>query len=89
MCPCAVPAIQPAIHPPSIRSYNEPPPTHTHTYSCIHQPNPPGRKRTAEITEKLQAADKGDLLDFRMDGGMSAQVFEGQDYSKGRNKVRG
>lgn len=47
----------------------------------------PGRKRTAEITEKLQAADKGDLLDFRMDGGMSAQVFEGQDYSKGRNKV--
>lgn len=41
-----------------------------------------GRKRTAELTEKLQAADKGDLLDFRLDGGMSAQVFEGQDYSK-------
>lgn len=35
-----------------------------------------------EIEEKLKAADKGDLLDFRMDGGMSVQVFEGQDYSK-------
>lgn len=40
------------------------------------------------MEEKLKAADKGDLLDFRMDGGMSAQVFEGQDYSKGRHKVR-
>ncbi|KAM3574460.1 hypothetical protein VYU27_003566 [Nannochloropsis oceanica] len=29
-----------------------------------------GRKKTQEIEEKLQAADKGDLLDFRMDGGM-------------------
>jgi hypothetical protein len=46
-----------------------------------------GRKRTVEMEEKLKAADKGDLLDFRMDGGMSAQVFEGQDYSKGRHKV--
>ena len=45
-----------------------------------------GRKRTQEIEEKLKAADKGDLLDFRMDGGMSVQVFEGQDYSKNRPK---
>lgn len=63
------------------------PPTHLHPPTTDH--TKPGRKRTAEITEKLQAADKGDLLDFRMDGGMSAQVFEGQDYSKGRNKVCG
>jgi SWI/SNF-related matrix-associated actin-dependent regulator of chromatin subfamily A member 5 len=43
-----------------------------------------GRKRTQEMEEKLKAADKGDLLDFSLDGGMSAQVFEGQDYSRNR-----
>ena len=29
----------------------------------------------------MQQADKGDLLDFRLDGGMSAQTFEGINYS--------
>ncbi len=71
---------------PDIKYAHANPSTHPNP-SSTHPPFP-GRKRTAEITEKLQTADKGDLLDFRMDGGMSAQVFEGQDYSKGRPKVR-
>lgn len=40
-----------------------------------------GEAKTKELTEKIQKADKGDLLDFRMDGGISAQTFEGIDYS--------
>ncbi len=40
-----------------------------------------GRKRTAEMNEKLQLADKGDMYDFRLDGGMAVQTFEGKDYS--------
>lgn len=40
-----------------------------------------GRNRTEELSEKLQIADKGDLYDFRLDGGTGAQMFEGKDYS--------
>ena len=40
-----------------------------------------GRAKTKELSEKLQKAEKGDLLDFRLDGGISAQTFEGIDYS--------
>jgi len=40
-----------------------------------------GRAKTKEMTDKIQKAEKGDLLDFRMDGGISAQTFEGVDYS--------
>lgn len=40
-----------------------------------------GKKRTEEINEKMKASEKGDLYDFRLDGGMSTQVFEGKDYS--------
>jgi SWI/SNF-related matrix-associated actin-dependent regulator of chromatin subfamily A member 5 len=43
-----------------------------------------GRKRTEELNEKLQTADKGDLYDFRLDGGgtgSGVQIFEGKDYS--------
>ena len=40
-----------------------------------------GKARTEEMNNKLQEAEKGDLLDFRMDGGISAQTFEGVDYS--------
>eukprot|EP00981_Chlorochromonas_danica_P005429 scaffold1091_cov164-Ochromonas_danica.AAC.52 len=40
-----------------------------------------GRKRTEEMNEKLQLAEKGDMYDFRLDGGMGAQIFEGKDYS--------
>lgn len=40
-----------------------------------------GRKRTEELNEKLTTAEKGDMFDFRMDGGMNTQMFEGQDYS--------
>lgn len=39
-----------------------------------------GEAKTKELAEKLQKADKGDLLDFRLDGGVSAQTFEGIDY---------
>lgn len=42
-----------------------------------------GKKKTRELNEKLQAAEKGDLLDFKLDGGTSAQTYEGVDYSKG------
>lgn len=40
-----------------------------------------GIAKTKELNEKIQKADKGDLLDFRLDGGISAQTFEGIDYS--------
>lgn len=40
-----------------------------------------GAAKTKELTEKIQKRDKGDLLDFRLDGGISAQTFEGVDYS--------
>jgi len=40
-----------------------------------------GKAKTKELQEKIQKADKGDLLDFRLDGGISAQTFEGIDYS--------
>lgn len=40
-----------------------------------------GKKKTQELSEKLQAADKGDLLDFKLDGNSNMQTFEGVDYS--------
>ena len=40
-----------------------------------------GMAKTKEIAERIQKRDKGDLLDFRLDGGISAQTFEGVDYS--------
>ena len=40
-----------------------------------------GAARTKELNEKIQKADKGDLLDFRLDGGIATQTFEGVDYS--------
>lgn len=40
-----------------------------------------GKKKTQELNDKLQEAQKGDMLDFKLDGGMSAQMFEGVDYS--------
>ena len=40
-----------------------------------------GKRKTQELNEKLQAADKGDLLDFKLDGGSNLQTFEGVDYS--------
>jgi len=41
-----------------------------------------GKKKTQELNDKLQAAQKGDMLDFKLDGGMNAQTFEGVDYSE-------
>lgn len=40
-----------------------------------------GKRKTQELNDKLQAADKGDLLDFKLDGGGNMQTFEGIDYS--------
>ena len=40
-----------------------------------------GKAKTKELKEKIQKAEKGDLLDFRLDAGISAQTFEGVDYS--------
>ena len=40
-----------------------------------------GKKKTQELNDKLQEAQKGDMLDFKLDGGISAQTFEGIDYS--------
>eukprot|EP00567_Pseudictyota_dubia_P012407 CAMPEP_0197443846 /NCGR_PEP_ID=MMETSP1175-20131217/9482_1 /TAXON_ID=1003142 /ORGANISM="Triceratium dubium, Strain CCMP147" /LENGTH=1531 /DNA_ID=CAMNT_0042974537 /DNA_START=443 /DNA_END=5038 /DNA_ORIENTATION=+ len=49
-----------------------------------------GKAKTAELAAKIQKADKGDMLDFRLDAGMSAQNFEGVDYSDRdlRNQLR-
>ena len=42
-----------------------------------------GKRKTQELNEKLQKAEKGDLLDFKLDGGgLSTQTFEGVDYAK-------
>jgi len=40
-----------------------------------------GKAKTQELADKISKAEKGDLLDFRLDGGVSAQTFEGIDYS--------
>ena len=37
-----------------------------------------GRKRTEDINQRLEEASKGDLLDFKLDGGVST-VWEGTD----------
>jgi len=49
-----------------------------------------GAAKTKELADKIQKAEKGDLLDFRLDGGLSAQTFEGIDYSDKelRNQLR-
>ena len=49
-----------------------------------------GKAKTEELAKRIQKAEKGDLLDFRLDGGMSAQTFEGVDYSDAqlRNQLR-
>jgi SWI/SNF-related matrix-associated actin-dependent regulator of chromatin subfamily A member 5 len=41
-----------------------------------------GKQKTQEINEKLKMAEKGDLLDFKLDGSSTnLQTFEGVDYS--------
>ena len=40
-----------------------------------------GKRKTQELNDKLQAADKGDMLDFTLDGNSNFQQFEGVDYS--------
>jgi len=40
-----------------------------------------GKRKTQELNEKLQNADKGDMLDFKLDGNIATQTFEGVDYS--------
>mmetsp|Transcript_10607 Transcript_10607/g.13179 ORF Transcript_10607/g.13179 Transcript_10607/m.13179 type:complete len:381 (-) Transcript_10607:1226-2368(-) len=40
-----------------------------------------GQKRTAELEAKLAQADKGDILDFKLDGNIQSQEWEGLNYS--------
>jgi SWI/SNF-related matrix-associated actin-dependent regulator of chromatin subfamily A member 5 len=40
-----------------------------------------GQQKTQELNDKLKAAEKGDLLDFKFDEG-GFQTFDGVDYSK-------
>lgn len=44
-----------------------------------------GKKKTQELNDKLTSRDQGDMLDFKLDGGISAQTFEGVDYSDAKN----
>ena len=39
-----------------------------------------GKAKTEEMNKKFSKAEKGDLLDFRLDAGPSTQQFEGIDY---------
>lgn len=42
-----------------------------------------GKQRTQELNDKLFNAEKGNLLDFKLDGSVSnTQTFEGVDYSR-------
>ncbi|OQS00271.1 chromatin-remodeling complex ATPase chain [Thraustotheca clavata] len=45
-----------------------------------------GEARTEEMNRKLQAHDKGDLLNFKLDGG-KMQVVDGVDYSKEKERL--
>ncbi|KAF0717198.1 hypothetical protein AaE_010910, partial [Aphanomyces astaci] len=45
-----------------------------------------GEARTEEMNSKLQAHDKGDLLNFKLDGG-GCQVIDGVDYSKEKERM--
>ncbi|KAH9113785.1 hypothetical protein AeMF1_012062 [Aphanomyces euteiches] len=45
-----------------------------------------GEARTEEMNSKLQAHDKGDLLNFKLDGG-GCQVIDGVDYSKEKERL--
>ena len=40
-----------------------------------------GRTRTADLEARLEASEKGDMLDFKLDGGMATQQWEGVDYA--------
>ena len=48
-----------------------------------------GKQKTEEMAAKLEDNDKGDLMDFSMDGGMKAQTFEGTDYSAAARNRQG
>ena len=41
-----------------------------------------GRERTKLLDEKFQQDDKGDMLDFKLDGGQYTQTFEGVNYAQ-------
>ena len=46
-----------------------------------------GEERTAALSSKLSKLDSGDLLDFKLDGGINTQEFEGVDYAKARKEA--
>ena len=37
--------------------------------------------KTEAMNDKLKVHDKGDMYDFRLDGGMTSQMYQGVDYS--------
>lgn len=45
-----------------------------------------GKKKTEAMNEKLKVAEKGDLLDFKLDVGENLQTFEGVDYSYAQSR---
>lgn len=45
-----------------------------------------GEARTEEMNKKLTAHDKGDLLDFKLDGGGNVQQHDGVDYSNEKSR---
>ncbi|CAM9745440.1 unnamed protein product [Chrysoparadoxa australica] len=48
-----------------------------------------GEARTKEMDAKLEKAEKGDMLDFRLDGDIKVQEYEGVDYSDKSNRAGG
>ena len=40
-----------------------------------------GEEKTKELMSRLESVDKGNLLDFTLDGGVSYQTMDGVDYS--------
>ncbi|CAM9293074.1 unnamed protein product, partial [Ectocarpus sp. 4 AP-2014] len=58
-----------------------------HGKASMHPMSSHAEKTKALMESKLQVSDKGDLLDFSLDGGIATQVYEGVDYSNKANRA--
>ncbi|CAM9796341.1 unnamed protein product, partial [Ectocarpus sp. 12 AP-2014] len=58
-----------------------------HGKASMHPMSSYAEKTKALMESKLQVSDKGDLLDFSLDGGIATQVYEGVDYSNKANRA--
>ncbi|CAM9941083.1 unnamed protein product, partial [Ectocarpus fasciculatus] len=58
-----------------------------HGKASMHPMSNHAEKTKALMESKLQVSDKGDLLDFSLDGGIATQVYEGVDYSNKANRA--